>query len=212
MTLNRYVFLLCLCSAIGATLAEASADPRLLRGHLDGIKSFRADFSQRLISVGGARPTLQSSLGRVVFQRPGKFRWVYESPYQQEIVSDGATLWIFDKDLEQVTIRPIGEDPVHSPLSILDNPADIERLYHVELLGADGRQIKLTPVYENPGFKYVVLIFADNALRGMEIYDNFDQYNRLTFHNIETNIAPDQAQFHFTPPDNVDIINAARFE
>ena len=206
-TLNGFALALCLSLS-----AAATADVQALRENLAHIKSFSANFSQRLVSAISPRAAPQTSRGRVIFKRPGMFRWSYETPFQQEIISDGFTLWVYDKDLEQVTIRPADSGPARSPIAILDNPDDIPDLYRVELLNAPGRQIKLTPLYENAGFKFVVLAFADKQLLGMQIHDNFHQYSNLVFDNIKANVAIDDMRFSFTPPPDVDVINAASFE
>ncbi len=180
-----------------------------LMANLHGLDSFSADFSQRLIGTGTALP--EPSLGYMVFQYPGKFLWVYETPYEQEIISDGKTLWVFDKDLEQVTIRSADDDGLAgSPLTILDRPDSIAELYMVELLfeQAGEQKIRLVPKYKDAGFQSVVLVFADKKLAAMEIHDNFDQHSRLSFHNIRINPNPDEARFSFTPPADVDVIDA----
>ncbi len=180
-----------------------------LMANLHDLDSFSADFSQRLIGAGTAVP--EPSQGHMVFKYPGKFRWVYETPYEQEIISDGKTLWVFDKDLEQVTIRSADDDGLTgSPLTILDRPDSIAELYTVELLfeQAGEQKIRLTPKYKDAGFQSVVLAFADKKLVAMEIRDNFDQHSRLSFHNIRINLNPDEARFSFTPPADVDVIDA----
>ena len=146
----------------------------------------------------------------MVFRRPGKFRWTYKAPYEQEIISDGQTLWIFDIDLDQVTLRNVDEELQHSPIAILNQPARIAELYQVEILDSrvNRLQFKLLPTHQEAMFRSVTLVFSGEKLTGMNILDNFDQYNNLAFRNIELNTEPDNRQFQFTPPEGVDIINA----
>lgn len=188
----------------------AAGDADELLADLDGLSSFSADFSQRL--VGAKTTAVEPSSGRMIFKRPGKFRWIYETPYEQEIISDGKTLWVFDKDLEQVTIRPVDDGSARSPLTIFNDPASIPAFYEVESLsGTTGeRPFKLTPKYNDAGFKYVVLTFADKKPITMEIYDNFEQHSSFSFHNIDMNPNPDETQFSFVPPADVDVIRAAQ--
>ncbi len=181
-----------------------------LTERLAGLNSFIADFSQRLINTDSV--TVEPSLGRMVFQRPGKFRWIYETPYEQEIISDGKTLWVFDIDLDQVTIRPASEGLDRSPITILDEPDEIANLYNVEILEERSNEIeiKLVPNYDGAAFKYVILIFSAKKLVAMEIFDNFDQFNSLSFHNVEMNTELDMRQFNFVPPKGVDVIDATK--
>lgn len=192
----------------GAVWAGSDA-ARILGEQLQGMDSFTADFSQRLIDTESIR--VEPSLGRMMFKRPGKFRWIYETPYEQEIISDGNTLWVYDIDLEQVTLRPATEGLDRSPITILDEPGTISELYHVDIIEQNGEdiEIKLVPSYEGAAFQYVILIFSAHQLTAMEIFDNFDQFNSLSFHNIELNTGLDDAQFNFVPPEGIDIIHAA---
>ncbi len=205
--MSGYKYLFTLVSLLLVSGSHASADIDELMTNLDSLNSFSADFRQHLISAEPA--AAEPSLGHMAFKRPGKFRWIYETPYEQEIVSDGRTLWVFDRDLEQVTIRPADDRLARSPLTILDNPDSILELYAVELLpGATGEQkIKLIPKDNNAGFKYTVLTFSGKKPVAIEFYDNFDQHNSLSFHNIEMNSNLDEAQFNFVPPVGVDVIN-----
>lgn len=203
-------FLFCtILFSAGAVQADDEAFKRLTE-QLDGLQSFTADFSQRLINTDSV--TVDPSLGRMVFKRPGQFRWIYETPYEQEIISDGKTLWVYDIDLDQVTIRPASDGLDRSPITILDEPDEIPKLYTVEILEERSNEIdiKLVPTYEGAAFKYVILIFSARKLVAMEIFDNFDQFNSLSFHNVEMNTEIDIAQFNFVPPKGVDVIDATK--
>ncbi|MEN8142521.1 MAG: outer membrane lipoprotein chaperone LolA [Thermodesulfobacteriota bacterium] len=101
----KNLLLLLAILVMGSALADDAQTQ--LKSHLDRLDSFSANFSQRLINT--EQVTVEPSLGRMMFKRPGQFRWIYETPYEQEIISNGETLWIYDKDLEQVTIRAAGE-------------------------------------------------------------------------------------------------------
>ncbi len=207
MASYKYLFLFVLLLFVSGSQATSGGVDELVE-NLEGLSSFSADFSQRL--SGAETVAGEPSQGRMIFKRPGKFRWIYEAPYEQEIVSDGETLWVFDRDLEQVTIHPIDRESVRSPLTIFDNPASIPALYEVELLAgkAGERPVKLIPKYSDAGFKYVVLIFSGQKPVAMEIFDNFEQQNSLSFHNIKMNFNPDEAQFNFILPAGIDVIHA----
>ncbi|MCW8963868.1 MAG: outer membrane lipoprotein chaperone LolA [Gammaproteobacteria bacterium] len=180
-----------------------------LQNHLQGLGSFTADFSQRIIDID--RTKVEPSTGSMSFKRPGKFIWSYQEPYEQEIISNGEQLWIYDKDLEQVTVRPVGDQFTQTPINILDDPATIIKQYEVELLSERGSEveIQLTPHNKELGFNYVILIFNHTGLIGMEIYDAFDHYNSLSFVNIDLQASLNDNIFAFETPQGVDVIHAS---
>ena len=179
-----------------------------LEKQLGMLQSFTADFNQRVIDIEQTK--VDPSFGTMSFKRPGKFIWSYQEPYEQEIISDGEQLWIYDKDLEQVTIRQTGDRLTQTPITILDNPASIHSDYKIELLSErdDEVEIQLTPLDEEAAFNYVILIFNEKGLIGMEIYDSFDHYNSLTFNNIDLHASLDDSLFDFETPDGADVIHA----
>ena len=144
------------------------------------------------------------------FQRPGRFHWAYQEPYEQAVISDGETLWIFDKDLEQVTVRAVEGNLNQTPIMLLNEPDRLQESFDILLLSDYAGEIHfgLTPKNEDAGFKHILLIFSDSVLVGMEIQDAFDQFNRLTFHNVALNRSLEDELFQFTPPEGVDIIHA----
>ena len=201
-----YLFVALLVSY--APLLHAVDANTQLQNHLQLLQSFTADFDQRVIDIDQTR--VDPSTGTMSFKRPGKFIWSYHEPYEQEIISDGDQLWIYDKDLEQVTVRSLANQLTQTPINILDNPASIHSDYKIELLSERGSEveIQLTPFNEDIGFNYVILIFNNKGLIGMEIYDSFDHYNSLTFKNIDLQASLDDSLFAFETPEGVDVINA----
>lgn len=204
----RFIFLL-LTTLSAATLSQPAEVDDLLITELNKLNSFTADFTQRVIDV--ERTSVDPSTGKITFKRPGQFIWSYHEPYEQDIVSDGETLWVYDKDLEQVTVRPASGQATETPLEVLDHPDTVAEKYKTEIISEKNgiTEIQLTPLSQTVGFKYVVLIFDATGLMGMEIYDNFDQYNSLSFENLEMGIELDGQLFAFQLPENIDVIHAA---
>ena len=199
--------LLCLCSWFPAFALESDVTTHL-KAQLEKLTSFSASFNQRVIDID--RTNVDPSSGNIIFKRPGKFVWSYQEPYEQEIISDGEKLWVYDKDLEQVTVRSAKGQATQTPLQILDEPATVEEHYTIELLSErdDIVEIQLTPLASDTGFKYVILIFEGDEMTGMEIYDSFDHYNSLTFNDIVLGVELDNERFSFVAPDGIDVINA----
>ena len=109
-----------------------------------------------------------------------------------------------------MTVRPARGQATQTPLQILDEPETVDQHYTIELLTEreDVVEIQLTPLANDTGFKYVILIFEADELSGMEIYDSFDHYNSLTFNDIKLGVELDNERFSFVPPEGIDIIHA----
>jgi outer membrane lipoprotein carrier protein len=190
-----------------ALLTPARADSLdQLRAFLTQTTSARGEFMQRVAGrTGAAQP---DSSGRFVFQRPGKFRWSYEKPYEQLIVADGARLVLFDKDLNQVTIRKLGAALPSSPASILFGSNDFEKEFDVTDAGThDGLEwVQARPRAKDSTFERIDIGFRDGLPFAMRLADNFGQVTQLTFSGLERNPKLDAAAFRFTPPKGADVL------
>jgi outer membrane lipoprotein carrier protein len=186
------------------TQAHAAAIDQL-RSFLTQTTSARGEFVQSL-ARGAAAP--QQSSGRFVFQRPGKFRWTYEKPYEQLIVADGKQLTLFDKDLNQVTIRRLQAAMPSSPASILFGSNDFEREFDVSDAGVrDGLEWVLAkPRARDTTFERIEIGFRDGLPGAMLLVDNFGQSTRLTFSKVERNPKLDADAFRFVPPKGADVL------
>ena len=188
-----------------AGIAHASGIAQL-KAFWAETKSAKANFVQVVASNSGRKP--QQSAGIMAFARPGKFRWSYEKPYQQLLVSDGVKLWTYDKDLEQVTIKTLGSALVGSPAALLSGEGDLEKNFTLADVGkTDGLEIvDAIPKDKNSTFQRVRLGFSDKIPRLMEVRDNFGQTTTLMFSSFERNPALPAAMFTFTPPKGVDVV------
>ena len=189
-----------------ATHAHAAGVDQL-RSFLTQINSARGDFVQRVTSRQGAKPPVAAS-GQFVFQRPGKFRWTYEKPYDQLIVADGQRLVMFDKDLNQVTIRKLQASLPSSPASILFGSNEFDKEFEVSDAGArDGLEwIVAKPRAKDTTFERIEIGFRDGLPQAMLLVDGFGQLTQLTFSNIERNPKLDADAFRFTPPRGADVL------
>jgi len=118
---------------LGAPSPATAGSIEKLKAFAAQTQSARASFSQMVRDKGGA--TVQSATGKLLFSRPGKFRWEYEKPYQQTIVGDGEKLWVYDKDLNQVTVKKLGGALGSSPAALLAGSNDIEQYYNLDAKG-----------------------------------------------------------------------------
>ena len=179
-----------------------------LRSFLTQTRSARGAFVQR---VGGRSSTkVQTSSGTFVFQRPGRFRWVYTAPYEQVIVADGETLYLFDKDLNQVTVKKLAGAIPASPASILFGSNQFEKEFEVAEAGErDGLAwIVATPRARDTPFDRIEIGFRDGLPMAMQLADSFGQTSQLRFEKLERNPAVDPQTFRFTPPPGADVLDS----
>jgi outer membrane lipoprotein carrier protein len=199
------VFALLLASAIWAPSVYAGGIEEL-RSFIKQTRSARATFTQTVVDAQGV--TIQDSSGVVEFSRPGKFRWHYLEPFEQLVVGDGTNLWVYDKDLAQVTTRKLGRALGSSPAALLAGSDDVERYFSLDSKGRQGgyEWLEVIPNDEDSLFERVRMAFSSSTLKVMELYDHFGQKTVILFSDFERNprFAPDA--FNFTPPPGVDVV------
>lgn len=205
---RRGVCLVALSALAAAALSpSASADalPQL-HAFTSGLEGVEGSFVQRVFD--GNDRIVEQSRGELAMARPNLFRWQYIDPFQQLIVADGRRVWIYDPDLEQVTVRDQSESESQSPLSVLLDPDGIEAHYIVQELGEaeGGWWLRLLPRDAEPEMRFADLVFEDGDLRAMHLHDSLGQRNVLLFGAWSRN--PDLASdtFRFVPPEGVDIV------
>jgi len=177
-----------------------------LKAFIAGAKTAEADFTQTVADRAG-RVSQQAS-GRMAFARPGKFRWDYSAPYEQVIVGDGTRLWLYDKDLEQVTVKPLGEVIAGTPAALLAGDDAIEKYFSLKDAGtADGLEwLEATPRNRDTTFERIRMGFRGDTLVQMELFDFFGQRTTLRLSRFVRNPAIPAARFQFTPPKSADVI------
>jgi len=199
----KFAFIL---TALSLSIAAHAGEARqALDAYLADFKTLLAKFDQTVVNEKGQ--TLETSSGRVYLQRPGRFRWDYEKPYEQTIVGDGAKVWVYDKDLEQVTIRPMQKVLGSTPALILGSDTRIDEQFNVTEDGhRDGAAwLTLIPRDARNEYAKVRLGFEGKDVRWMELFDNFGQTTRLKFYAEQRNQPIDAVVFAFTPPAGVDV-------
>lgn len=188
--------------------------PQTHAGGIEALNSFigdtrtaRSSFSQTVIDQNGK--LRQKSEGSLAFSRPGKFRWVYQKPYEQLIVGDGVKLWIYDADLEQVTVKKLGDALGSSPAALLAGSNDIEKHFVLKDAGMqDGMDwLEARPKDKESTFEFVRMGFAGGTLKSMQLKDSFGQTTELKFSRLEKNPRLNSSDFKFTPPKGADVIS-----
>lgn len=202
------IFTLVACLGMPAAADAAAIDA--LREFVRGTRSGKTSFTQVVVGKNGKNSNPAS--GSFQFQRPGKFRWVYEKPYEQWIVGDGLRLWIYDRDLNQVTTRKLDDALGQSPAAILAGNDDLEKNFDLREDGVrDGLQwLVAVPKSKDTTFEAVRIGLKIEGgvavLAAMELQDTFGQTSVLLFGKMERNPGLPADTFRFTPPKGADVI------
>ncbi|MDQ7990070.1 MAG: outer membrane lipoprotein chaperone LolA [Candidatus Dactylopiibacterium sp.] len=177
-----------------------------LNAFLDGTRTASARFEQKVITKSG-RPG-QTASGTMNFLRPGKFRWEYTRPYSQLIVGDGQKLWSYDKELNQVVVKPMGDALGATPAALLAGSNDLKKNFTLSEDGvAEGLEwLEALPRTNEAGFARVRIGLKDNLPQAMEVHDNFGQTSRLHFSGFVRNPSLPADNFRFTPPKGADVV------
>ncbi|MBK7249915.1 MAG: outer membrane lipoprotein chaperone LolA [Gammaproteobacteria bacterium] len=202
--------LIVLCALAVLAPAQGASQTSLDR-FLSGLETLRVDFTQRLTDAGGRE--LQRSTGRMVVVRPGRFRWEIRptgsgDDAAQLLVSDGRNLWFYDRDLEQVTVKPAAAALTATPAMLLSGGPDWRAAFDVDAGGRSGGLdwVTVTPRRPEAEFREARLGFSGERLVRMQLIDRLGQTASLEFtHGVRNGrVAPDEVSF--TPPPGVDVI------
>ena len=191
---------------LSSSLLQAGVALEQLESFIQDVDSFEADFEQTLYD-SDSEP-LQKSIGSIQIKRPGKFVWTYFSPEEQRIVADGERIWMYDKELEQVTVNTISDRIAGTPLVLLMRAAPLEDSFDIEELGsADGiNWVELTPKVDSSDFEQIFIGLNADGLAAMELRDNFGQATQIIFSEFKAGVEFSDAFFEFIVPEGVDVL------
>lgn len=177
-----------------------------MRAFFEQTRSARADFTQTVTDSSG--DVAQKASGMVQFQRPGKFRWTYDKPYEQVIVGDGEKLWIYDKDLNQVTERRLDKALGSSPAALLAGSDEVDRHFELTAIGTRGRLdwLEARPRDQESLFDKVNMGFNGNTLEVMELYDHFQQKTTIRLSKLQRNPRTPAGFYTFDIPEGADVV------
>jgi outer membrane lipoprotein carrier protein len=169
-------------------------------------RTMRADFYQLVTDKQGRK--VQEVYGQVQLERPNKFRWDYDKPFEQQIISDGKQVWLYDTELAQVTVRELSKALGSSPAALLAGEDSLEKNF--KLVNAY-RKDNLDWVSTNPkdadsGFNKISLGFKADKLQQMDLIDSFGHLTKIVFSKLEYNPTFEAKTFLFKPPKGVDVV------
>lgn len=173
-------------------------------------QSMQADFEQTVRNTQGK--SLEQSKGQIIISRPDKFILNYMTPAEQQYISNGKTIWIYDVELEQVSIKSLDEGVGDSPALLLSSNTNVYKHYRVEDVMVNKSEgykwVQLVAKAPEMTFERVLLAFKDHTLMLMRMHDSFGHITELRFSNIQINKPFSNQQFNFLPPDGVDVIGS----
>lgn len=202
-------FRMLLLSALILVLLPVQADERSIQRLtqlLDQAQTLTARFSQ--LTLDGSGTQLQETSGEMALKRPGLFRWHTDAPLEQLLVSNGETVWLYDPDLEQVTIRSLDQRLTHTPALLLSG--DISKIgenFEITHKEAGGVvDFILKPKAKDTLFDNLRLSFRNGVVNDMQLIDGVGQRTNILFFGVKMNQSIDTAQFNFKVPEGTDVI------
>ena len=201
------------CFWAASALVASATGLDSLEQFIKTAKTGRADFSQSVTAPPkeGQAARTKTSSGVFEFSRPNRFRFSYRKPFEQTIVADGQTLWLYDVDLNQVTSRKQSAALAASPAAVIASAADIRALQADFVLSAapdkDGLEWVLASPKSKDGMLQSVRVgFSGSDLAALEIVDSFGQRSLMRFSNLRINGPVEAGAFQFRPPAGADVI------
>lgn len=198
--------LLLLTTLAAANAAAAETARSRLESFSKGIQTITGRFEQSLIGARGDRGEVSS--GTLALKAPRQFRWQTTTPFEQLIVADGNRVWVYDPDLEQVSVRSQGSEEAHSPLSVLTDLSRLDEEFTASESG--GREgliwLKLVSKAKEPEFAYAELGFGQNGLARMRFEDALGNTTEILFSDWKRDPSLPTDSFNFIPPAGVDVV------
>ncbi len=201
----KYTVLLFAFIASLSMPAWAEDAEQRLKAALKNMDNLSAEFKQTLLDED--KNIVQQSSGTLALQRPGKFAWIYTEPFEQRIIADGSELWVYDVELDQVTVKPMDESISNAPIMILMKESDVTQQFNVIEVGQRKFLfwIELEPQAKDLEYQRIFIGLEDGNVRAMELQDQFGQSTQIVFDNLRVGVVHNPATFRFVPPDGVDV-------
>ncbi|MEE9596020.1 MAG: outer membrane lipoprotein chaperone LolA [Acidiferrobacterales bacterium] len=181
-----------------------------LQRFFSDVQSYTAKFSQ--VVLDESFNLLQESSGTLWIQRPDKFRWDYDIPFEQHIVGDGERIWVHDVELQQVTVRRVSGGLGATPALLLAGRGKLEENFSVNSLGSQGQLewTQLIPKNKDGGYEEIRIGFENGRIRILEMVDGFGQTTRIALRNANENVEINAGKFVFEPPPGTDVVGEIR--
>lgn len=199
--------LLLLVMGLLFTLMSHASGTESLRKFYDETHAMKADFHQIVLDAQGRK--IQEVYGEMMINRPNQFRWDYRQPYEQQIVSNGKQVWLYDVELEQVTVTDVSQALGNSPAALLSGGEGIDENFVMRDFNKedDLSWVSVVPKSNTTGYNQIELAFnAQHLLQEMKLVDSFGQHTNIVFSHQQQNPTLDTKMFFFQPPQGVDVV------
>ena len=179
---------------------------QLVKAFVEDVETLQGRFEQALIDASGE--VVERTTGTLEIERPGRFRWIYAEPYEQQLVADGLNIWSYDVDLAQVTVKPQAEALDHTPALLLGGDQDALSQFRFDSATLENGTtwVRMIPVDTSSGFDRMELGFFDGQLTRMAFFDNLDQTTLVALYDVITNETFEPGHFAFEVPDDADLV------
>jgi len=177
----------------------------LLQTKLNAIRTMSANFNQ---IVKAKKREVSRSSGSMALERPGKFRWQTKSPMEQLVIADGKKMWVYDTDLEQVTVKK-QEKGLGGTAALFLSGYDDEVTKDFDVTQKVLGQVFTFDLKARSGkenFQRIKMIFTKDELTGLELYDQLGQTTSVKLVQIKSNPKLAAKLFQFRPPKGVDVV------
>ena len=198
------VLFIALIASLSLPAWAEDAEQRL-KTALKNMDNLSAEFKQTLLDED--KNIVQQSSGTLALQRPGKFAWIYTEPFEQRIIADGSELWVYDVELDQVTVKPMDESISNAPIMILMKESDVTQQFNIIEVGQRKFLfwIELEPQAKDLEYQRIFIGLEGGNVRAMELQDQFGQSTQIVFDNLRVGVVHNPATFKFVPPEGVDV-------
>jgi outer membrane lipoprotein carrier protein len=198
------VLLIALIASLSMPAWAEDAEQRL-KTALKNMDNLSAEFKQTLLDED--KNIVQQSSGTLALQRPGKFAWIYTEPFEQRIIADGSELWVYDVELDQVTVKPMDESISNAPIMILMKESDVTQQFNIIEVGQRKFLfwVELEPQAKDLEYQRIFIGLEGGNVRAMELQDQFGQSTQIVFDNLRVGVVHNPATFKFVPPEGVDV-------
>ena len=202
------IVVLLIQGAWGLAVAQPADDPgeTLVNDFIENVVTLQGRFEQSLVSAD--REVQERSSGTLEIERPGRFRWSYDEPYEQWLVADGLNVWSYDVDLAQVTVKPQAEALANTPALLLGGANDAMSQFRFDgsFEEAGTTWVRMVPIDTSSGFERMELGFLAGQLSRMVFFDNLEQTTVIALYEVTVNEPIDAARFQFSVPDDADLV------
>jgi outer membrane lipoprotein carrier protein len=203
--MNQLKAALLSCLLILPSVAQADGVSSLKKFY-DETHAVKADFHQIVTDKQGQK--IQEVYGEMQLKRPNKFRWDYHKPFEQQIISDGKQVWLYDTELAQVSVRELSKALGSSPAALLAGDDSLDKNFKlVNAYRKDGLDwVSTNPKDSDTGFNKISLAFTNDVLIEMDMIDSFGHQTKILFNHVVHNPVIDPKTFLFQPPKGVDVV------